>query len=125
MLNQKLVNKKQALSLHKLLLNPKVNTTDWSTSKLQAPTESLTTTVPMPHAPCTDANCSETPVVSSPAAPDNAETQMSPPQTSGARTESEHSGPTANQVMVHNQSSADSLPDTGVQIQQQQQQLPS
>ncbi|PWA77733.1 HAS subgroup [Artemisia annua] len=91
MLNQKLVNQKQALSPHKLLLNRKVNTTDQSTSKLQAPTESLTTTIPMPHAPCTDANSSEAPVVSS----DNVETQMSPPQIKWCQDESEHSGPTS------------------------------
>ncbi|GJT09921.1 chromatin modification-related protein EAF1 B-like protein isoform X1 [Tanacetum coccineum] len=128
MLNQKLVNQKQASSPHKLLLNRKVNTSDQPPSKLQAQTESLTTAVPAPHAPCTDANSSEVPVVSLPAAPDNAETQMSPPQTSGARTESEHSGPTVNQVTVHNQSSSDSLPDTvGHEsgVQRQQQQLPS
>ncbi|XP_024966252.1 chromatin modification-related protein EAF1 B-like isoform X3 [Cynara cardunculus var. scolymus] len=154
--HQKSANHKQATVPPKVLHNQKVNPSDQPTSKLQAAqaespmsmsnSSQPNTTLPMPHAPCNDANSSEKLVYSSAAphrktsemiydssgaVPDNAGTQfgknsmrMSPPQTSGTGMESEHSGPAVNQVAVHRQSSSESLPnpvrnDVGVQWQQQ------
>ncbi|KVI12301.1 HAS subgroup [Cynara cardunculus var. scolymus] len=146
--HQKSANHKQATVPPKVLHNQKVNPSDQPTSKLQAAqaespmsmsnSSQPNTTLPMPHAPCNDANSSEKLVYSSAAphrktsemiydssgaVPDNAGTQfgknsmrMSPPQTSGTGMESEHSGPAVNQVAVHRQSSSESLPNpTGIE----------
>ncbi|KAI3772874.1 hypothetical protein L6452_04068 [Arctium lappa] len=126
-------------ALHNRKVNPSDQPTSKLQAQAESPmsissSSQPNTTAPMPHAPCNDANSSEKLVVSSSAAPhrktpemihdssgavpDNAGTQfgknsmrVSPPQTSGAGTESEHSGPVVNQAAVHRQNSSESLPN--------------
>ncbi|KAI3782887.1 hypothetical protein L2E82_12945 [Cichorium intybus] len=97
---QKLANQKQVIiAPQKLLLNKKVSLNPVDR------TESPSTPVTMP--PSNDANSSETPAV---ADNDKKSVRLSPPQTGGAGSESEH----ADQVAVHRQSSLDRN-DTGIE----------